>query len=127
MTPRRWFALGALFVGIGIALGAFGAHALRARVGADLLGTFETGVRYQVYHGLVIMIVALAADRWDFAWQPVMTLFAAGIVVFAGSLYILALTGTRAWGAVTPIGGAFFLLGWGVLSWSVLRSSATPS
>ena len=127
MRARRWFGAGAALVGVGVALGAFGAHGLRARLSPEMLGTFETGVRYQIYHGLAIMGVALGADRWNVAFRAVLVLFATGIVLFAGSLYALALTGARGWGAVTPAGGGCFLLGWGVLAWSVLRSSTARS
>lgn len=124
MTTRHAFAAGTVVVGLGVALGAFGAHGLRDHVSQDLLGTFETGVRYQVYHGLAIMAAALAGDRWPVAWRPATWAFLAGTVVFSGSLYVLVLTGARAWGAVTPFGGALFLIGWGMLTWSVLRSSS---
>ena len=101
-----------------MALGAFAAHGLRARLSADMLAVFETGVRYQMYH-----VFAMCAAAWAFArWQRRIFevggwLFAAGIVVFSGSLYVLALTGTRWVGAITPIGGLAFLAGWLCLVW----------
>jgi uncharacterized membrane protein YgdD (TMEM256/DUF423 family) len=103
-----------------VALGAFGAHALRARVGPELLATFETGVRYHMYHALALFACAWAQERWG---SPLFGyagwLFVAGIVFFSGSLYLLTLTGQRWWGAVTPLGGLAFLAGWGCLAWGV--------
>ncbi len=106
-------SLGALFLAIGVALGAFGAHALRDRLTPDLLAVFETGARYQLIHGLALLFLgarsglparrSLAVGGW---------LLVAGTIVFSGSLYALALSGVRTWGAVTPLGGLCFLAGW---------------
>lgn len=120
MTARRWFGLGALIVGIGVALGAFGAHELAHRITPARLGTFETAVRYQVYHGLAMMGVA-AAERWIPAWAWAVRLFGIGVLVFAGSLYALVLTNAGIFGAVTPLGGLALLAGWGVVIWSALQ------
>ena len=98
---------------VGVALGAFGAHALKNTLAPDMLAVFETGVRYQMYHAFALVAAAWAWSRWParvFALAG--WLFAAGIVVFSGSLYSLALTGVRALGAVTPLGGLAFLGGW---------------
>src|SRR5436190_8620820 len=96
-------ALGAVFGFLGVAAGAFGAHALRARLTPELLQVYETGARYQLIHALVLVGVALAAGRHaGTALTLAGWMFAAGIVLFSGSLYALALTGTRGWGAVTP-------------------------
>ncbi|HEX2202005.1 MAG TPA: DUF423 domain-containing protein [Longimicrobium sp.] len=111
---RTFWILGCVFGFTGVAAGAFGAHALRATVPPDLLAVFETGARYQMYHALALLAVALAAARQP-ETRPLRAagwLFAAGIVVFSGSLYALALSGVRVLGAVTPIGGACFLAGW---------------
>jgi uncharacterized membrane protein YgdD (TMEM256/DUF423 family) len=98
---------------LAVALGAFGAHALRARVSADLLAVFETGVRYQMYHALALLGLSLAWTRWSMSHLTAAGyLFIAGIVLFSGSLYLLTLTGARWWGAVTPLGGVAFLAGW---------------
>ena len=119
-----WFAAGAVLSGLGVLVGAFGAHGLRDRVAADMLAVFETGVRYHLIHGLAIIAVAWAASRWPSAWIGAAGwLFAAGIVVFSGSLYILAISGVRWWGAVTPIGGVCFLAGWAALAVGALRAS----
>jgi uncharacterized membrane protein YgdD (TMEM256/DUF423 family) len=108
-----FFRTGALLAGLGVAFGAFGAHGLRTRVAPDLLAVFETGVRYQMYHALALIGLAIAWTRWS---SPHLTaagvLFVAGIVLFSGSLYLLTLTGARWWGAVTPLGGLAFLAGW---------------
>lgn len=119
-----WFAAGAVLSGLGVLVGAFGAHGLRDRVTADMLAVFETGVRYHLIHGLAVLAVAWAASRWPNAWIGAAGwLFAAGIVVFSGSLYILAISGVRWWGAVTPIGGVCFLAGWAALAVGALRAS----
>lgn len=123
LAPERLFAgLGAVFALAGVALGAFGAHALRGSVGASDLAVFETGVRYQLVHALALFAVAWASTRWPGAavsaggWA-----FVVGIVVFSGSLYALVLSGARWWGAITPIGGLAFLAGWALLAWGALR------
>ena len=106
---------------IAVAAGAFGAHALRSRLPADQLAIFETGARYQTYHALGLLAVAWALSRGAApiaAWAG--WLFLAGTVVFSGSLYLLALTGIRWWGAITPLGGVAFLAGWACLAWSFL-------
>jgi uncharacterized membrane protein YgdD (TMEM256/DUF423 family) len=106
--------IAALLGGLGVALGAFGAHALSARLTPALLATFETGVRYHFYHALALIGVVVAIGRWPQSNLPVIAgwLFVAGIVVFSGSLYLLALTGVRWLGAITPIGGVAFIAGW---------------
>ncbi|HEU0052201.1 MAG TPA: DUF423 domain-containing protein, partial [Longimicrobium sp.] len=110
---RTFWTLGCVLALLAVAAGAFGAHALRGRVAADLLPVFETGARYHMYHALALLGVALAAGRWpQGGWSLPGWLFIAGIVIFSGSLYLLALTGTRWLGAVTPIGGVCFLAGW---------------
>lgn len=114
-----WFVLGALAGALGIALGAFGAHALKTMVGSDLLTVFETGVRYQMYHALALLAVGLAAQRWPGTWiQAAGWLFAAGIVIFSGSLYVMTFTGVKWLGAITPLGGVAFILGWIALALS---------
>ncbi|RIL09859.1 DUF423 domain-containing protein [bacterium] len=111
---RTFFTLGSLLGALGVMLGAFGAHALRDRLPADLLATFEIGVRYHMYHALALVAAAYAVARWPgssaAAWSG--WLFAAGIAVFSGSLYVLVLTGARWLGAVTPIGGVMLVAGW---------------
>lgn len=122
MNPK-WLAAGAVAGALGVALGAFGAHALKARVGADMLMVFETGVRYQMYHALALLAVAFAAGRLQSGWVDAAGwLFVAGIVVFSGSLYLMTLTGARWLGAITPIGGLCFILGWLALVLAAVRA-----
>src|SRR5262245_56977523 len=110
---RTFLLLGAVMNLLGVAGGAFGAHALRARLSPDMLAVFETGVRYQMYHGFAVLIVALAIGH--FGAERLLRIsgwsFIAGVVIFSGSLYALALTDIRILGAITPLGGLLFLLG----------------
>ena len=119
---RTFLALGAISAAISVAAGAFGAHALRARLGPDLLAIFETGARYEMYHAIGLALAAWAAARFPggaAAWAG--WLFVVGTVLFSGSLYTLALTGVRALGAVTPFGGVAFIAGWIALAGAALR------
>jgi len=115
---RLFFTLAAVSAGLGVALGAFGAHALKTRLAPDLLAIFEVAVRYQLVHALALLAVAWAWSRWPGGavvaggW-----LFVGGTVLFSGSLYVLALSGERWLGAITPIGGVAWLAGWGCLAW----------
>ncbi|MBI5169706.1 MAG: DUF423 domain-containing protein [Candidatus Eisenbacteria bacterium] len=114
-------SIGALFLLVGVAAGAFGAHGLRERLSPEMLAVFETGARYQLLHGLGLILVGQRAagvpgDGGLSAQSRGGWLLVAGTVVFSGSLYVLALTGVRAWGAVTPVGGVCFLAGWGLLA-----------
>ena len=118
-----WFATGALLAGTAVALGAFGAHGLRDRLEPVMLAVFETGVRYHMYHALALLGVAWASERFPGGWtQAAGWLFLAGIVVFGGSLYVLAVSGVRWLGAITPVGGVCFLLGWIALAVGALRA-----
>ena len=119
-----FFQIGAVLAGIGVLLGAFGAHALRETLSSEMLEIFETGVRYQMYHALALLAVGWLADK-----RPDLTLvhragvsFAAGIVIFSGSLYLLAITGLRWLGAITPIGGVAFITGWLLLAFAAARA-----
>ena len=119
---RTFLALGSLSALVSVAAGAFGAHALKARLAPDLLAAFETGARYQMFHALGLVAVAWAAGRFPGALVGAAGwLLVAGTVLFSGSLYLLALTGTRGLGAVTPLGGLAFLAGWACLAWAALR------
>ena len=108
---------------LAVALGAFGAHALESRLSADLLSTYEVGVRYHFYHALALLGVVAVISRWPEAGAAVWAgwLFVIGTVIFSGSLYILAFTGIRWLGAITPIGGVAFIAGWACLAWVALR------
>lgn len=119
---RRFLALGALSAGIAVALGAFAAHALKARLEAQLLAAFEVGARYQMYHALALVAVGLLAERRSSRLLGASgALFLAGTVLFSGSLYALSLTGIRGLGAITPFGGLAFLAGWLCLAAAALK------
>lgn len=111
-------AAGALDAGLAVAAGAFGAHALRGKLEARALEVFETAARYQMYHALAIVLCAVlgTAGARTAGW-----IFQAGIVVFSGSLYALALSDVKWLGAITPVGGLAFLVGWAFLAVSALR------
>ena len=121
---RLFLMVGALSGAIGVAAGAFGAHALRDRLEPRLLEVFETGARYQMYHALALLAVGLVASRWpsgiinSAGW-----LFVAGTLLFTGSLYAMAFTGVRALGAITPIGGVCLIAGWVCLAIAANKAS----
>lgn len=110
---RLFLLLGAVSAAISVAAGAFGAHALRARVEPRLLEVFETAARYQMYHALALFAVAWASTRWAGSLVNASGwLFVAGTLLFSGSLYAMTFTGIRALGAITPLGGVCFIAGW---------------
>ncbi len=116
----------AVWAGLGVALGAFGAHGLQQRIPADRLAVFEIGVRYQMYHALALFGVAWLSERLPDSSLVIAAgwLFVAGIVIFSGSLYALALSGVRLLGAITPVGGVAFIAGWvcvGLAAWRASR------
>jgi len=123
MTPRTALTLAALLMFAAVAAGALGAHALRNRLAPEMTAVWQTAVQYHAWHALALAIVALfmihVPERAGVALAG--WLFVAGIVLFSGSLYALALTGTRALGAITPIGGVAFLAGWLALAWAASR------
>jgi uncharacterized membrane protein YgdD (TMEM256/DUF423 family) len=122
---RVFFGLGALFGFLGVALGAFAAHALKSHLSADHLDVFKTGAQYQLYHALALLAVAWAVTRWPGGLTTAAGwLFVAGIVLFSGSLYLLAGTGVKAFGAITPLGGLAFLAGWLALGVRVWRAGS---
>jgi uncharacterized membrane protein YgdD (TMEM256/DUF423 family) len=113
---------GALLGGVAVAAGAFGAHALRGQISSAMLSAFETGARYQMYHALALLAVALLLERRPSgALRAAGWCFVAGTILFSGSLYALALTGITWWGAVTPLGGLALLAGWGTLAGGLWR------
>ena len=135
---RTFLVFGAVFGLMGVVFGAFGSHALRSKLTPERLATFETGVRYQLWHALALFAVVFVGSIrfvsriptfvdlreledsgtwliWTAGW-----LFVAGVVLFSGSLYVLSLTGKRAWGAVTPFGGVCLVLGWAFLLVAIL-------
>jgi uncharacterized membrane protein YgdD (TMEM256/DUF423 family) len=116
---RTFLLAGAVAGLIAVGFGAFGAHGLRGRLTPEMLAVFETGVRYQMYHALALLLVAALAPRLagnaGHAYRAAGWLFVAGITLFSGSLYLLAVTGVTILGAITPIGGVAFLAGWASL------------
>ncbi|HRH67213.1 MAG TPA: DUF423 domain-containing protein [Bacteroidia bacterium] len=127
---KTFFLTGALFGGLAVILGAFGAHALKSKLSADALLTFETGVRYQFYHAFALIIVALMAGKISSSLLNYSGIcFIAGVVLFSGSIYLLAtreLLGIDSWksvlGPVTPLGGLCFVAGWIFLMIVILKS-----
>ncbi|MEE8410901.1 MAG: DUF423 domain-containing protein [Acidobacteriota bacterium] len=118
-----WFGMGAVAAAIGVGLGAFGAHGLKARVSPEMLAVFETGVRYHLIHALGLLAVGWAAGRWPGpSTQAAGFLMIIGILLFSGSLYIMTLTGIRWLGAITPLGGLAFIAAWVSLAVSAFRS-----
>jgi uncharacterized membrane protein YgdD (TMEM256/DUF423 family) len=120
---QRWIWVACASGFAAVALGAFGAHALKARLSADLLAVYQTGVLYHLIHSVALWSLALHARASGASITLPASLFTAGIVLFSGSLYLLALSGVRALGAVTPIGGLCFLGAWATAAWTLTRSA----
>jgi uncharacterized membrane protein YgdD (TMEM256/DUF423 family) len=120
-VDKTFLLIGSLAGFLAVALGAFGAHGLRSRLTPDMLAVFETGVRYHMYHALAIILVGLIMGRMD-GWLIRMAgwAFTIGLFLFPGSLYLLALTGVTVLGAITPLGGVAFLIGWACLAVAAL-------
>jgi uncharacterized membrane protein YgdD (TMEM256/DUF423 family) len=112
VTARTAATIGALLAGLAVAAGAFGAHALRNRLEPHDLEIFETAVRYQMYHGIALLITAWLLDRQIAQAGLAAWGFTIGTIVFSGSLYLMVFTGMRWLGAITPIGGVAMLVGW---------------
>jgi uncharacterized membrane protein YgdD (TMEM256/DUF423 family) len=123
-TAKLFIALGAAAGALGVVFGAFGAHALKARLPQELLATYQTAVQYHLWHALALATIGIVAIhlpasislKWS-GW-----LMVAGIVLFSGSLYVLAVTGARWLGAIAPFGGAAFIAAWLALAYAVLRA-----
>ena len=119
---RTFAALGALSAALAVAAGAFGAHALKGHLSPEELSVFETGARYQMYHALALLAVAWAATRWPgSAVHAAGWLFVIGTLLFSGLLYALVWTNRTILGAVVPIGGTMFIIGWLALAWGVFK------
>jgi uncharacterized membrane protein YgdD (TMEM256/DUF423 family) len=123
-TAKLFLVLGSLAGAAGVILGAFGAHALKARLAPETLAVWQTAVQYHFWHALALVAIGAIAihlpDSTPIKWAG--WLMAAGIVLFSGSLYVLALTGTKWLGAITPVGGAAWIAGWGAFAWACLRA-----
>lgn len=122
---RLFIVIGALSGFLAVAAGAFGAHALRARLAPEMIDVFQTGVTYEMYHALALVAVGILLARFSSEGSVWLSsagwLFIAGSILFSGSLYLLAVTGTTWLGAITPLGGVAFLLGWLALAIGVVR------
>ncbi len=118
MSDRaRLVRLGAIAMAFGVALGAFGAHGLKSRLSPDLLAVYETGVRYHLVHGLALFVAAwLAGEDQTRSARLAGALFVVGILLFSGSLYLMALTGIRTLGAITPLGGVAWIVAWAIIA-----------
>lgn len=116
--------LGSINGFLAVALGAFAAHGLRNTISPELLNTFQTGVQYHMYHALALFGVGLLALYYPTQSAVRLSgwLFLIGIVLFSGSLYVLALSGIRWLGAITPLGGVAFLAGWALVAWTLMRT-----
>jgi uncharacterized membrane protein YgdD (TMEM256/DUF423 family) len=124
MSARAALALACVLMFVAVGAGAFGAHALRQRLTPDLLDVWRTAVQYHAWHALALALVGVLMLHWPGRvplLAPAGWCFVAGVVLFSGSLYALALSGVRALGAVTPVGGVAFLAGWALLAWAVSR------
>jgi uncharacterized membrane protein YgdD (TMEM256/DUF423 family) len=122
-VDRPFAALAAMFGGLGVVLGAFGAHALQARLDPASLQAWHTAVEYQFWHALALLVVALHARSLPFS-RVIETLFSVGIVFFCGSLYAIALGAPHLLGAVAPVGGLAFIGGWFLLGFAFLRRTS---
>lgn len=117
-----WITIGSLFGFLAVLLGAFAAHGLKQSLDAYSLGVFQTGVTYQMYHALALFGVGLLSLQTKQRLKGTAVCFVVGILLFSGSLYVLALSGQRFWGAIAPFGGVSFMIGWG---WLFLSGCST--
>ena len=126
MAWSTWITIGSLSAGISVILGAFGAHAMKAKYSPDQMAIFETGVRYQMYHAIALLVVAFVASRIDVLSIKVAGYsFLIGTLLFSGSLYALVFSGNRSLGMITPIGGLGFIVGWIALAIATLPPSTS--
>ena len=124
-VARLFVALGSINAALAVVFGAFGAHALRARISPEMLSVYHTASQYHFYHALGLLLVGVLASQFqnDRALQLSGFLMLAGIVLFSGSLYLLAVTGVTWLGAITPLGGVAFIAAWVVLAVAALRAT----
>mgnify|MGYP001372377521 FL=1 len=121
---RGWIITGAVMAGIAILLGAFGAHGLKNKITADYLIVFDTGVKYHFYHSLGLMIIGILAFHFPTEPLHIPCIFiVSGIILFSGSLYVLSITGLKWVGAITPLGGLSFIIGWILTAYYIWRAS----
>ena len=124
---RTWLLIGSIAGGLGVAGGAFGAHALKSRLSTDMLANFETGTRYLLVHAVALLVVGVLAQRSDARSLRVAGgAFSFGMLVFTGTLWVLALSGMRWLGAITPIGGTALIVGWVALAVAAAKGHLEP-
>ncbi|MEC0126842.1 DUF423 domain-containing protein [Paenibacillus pabuli] len=115
---RKWMMVGAVLTMLSVAIGAFGAHMLKDQIGADAIAVYETGVQYHMIHAIALLIIGLTAGQLGpsakLKWAA--RLLFVGIIIFSGSLYVLSISGNKMLGAITPIGGVAFIVGWLLLA-----------
>ncbi|QOS77903.1 DUF423 domain-containing protein [Paenibacillus sp. JNUCC31] len=118
---RKWMMFGAVLTMLSVAIGAFGAHMLKDKIGADAIAVYETGVQYHMIHAIALLIIGLTAGQLGpsakLKWAA--RLLFVGIIIFSGSLYVLSISGIKTLGAITPIGGVAFIVGWLLLAMDV--------
>lgn len=125
MKNQKILIVGAIFMGLAVLFGAFGAHALKQSLSPEMMAVYKTGVEYQFYHALGLLLVGLIGFQVKskfLDWAGL--LFVAGIILFSGSLYVLTLTGVKAIGAITPIGGISLVAGWVCLAVALLKQKS---
>ena len=119
---KTWIVFGSILTGLAILLGAFGAHALKSRISPEDLAIFETGIRYHIYHSIGLILIGILGFYFPHNLIDIPAkLFFLGIFIFSGSLYLLVLTNTRWLGAITPIGGICYMIGWLLLAFNIYR------
>lgn len=119
---KLFIVIGAVLCGTSVILGAFAAHGLKKTLSENLLNAFQTGVTYQMYHGLALLVLALLIKSYpELKLQNIGFLMLGGVVLFSGSLYMLAIAQQKFWGPVTPIGGVLMIASWGWLIWKFIK------
>lgn len=122
MNNRNILLSGAIFMALAVMLGAFGAHALKTQLSPEMMQVYKTGVEYQFYHALGLLLIGLIGFQIESKWLRWSgLLIITGIVLFSGSLYVLSLTGIKMIGAITPVGGLSFVAGWIFLAFAVWK------
>ena len=118
-----WIIIGSVLAALAVSIGAFGAHGLKSKVSSEDLVIFETGVRYQMYHSLGLILIGILGFHYpsNIIQLPAI-LFLIGIIIFSGTLYLIPLTGLRWFGAITPIGGTALIAGWIALVYNIIKS-----
>ena len=128
ILSRRVLTVGCALAGLGVAAGAFGAHMLKGMLDPPMLAVYDTATRYQMYHAFAMVLVGIAMRICDDRrLAPAGWMFAAGILLFSGSLYGIALLGLKWLGPFTPIGGLAFIGGWSFFGWRLWRGTERPS